>query len=556
MKRSKKSIVALCLAVLTAASAMGGCAGGNDSSTPSKAESATSAVTSTGTGVQAGLDEGGVTQAEGLPITTEPITLTAVVKANALFPDMSTTNVLKTIADATNITLDIEVLQEADKIDLMFASGDFPDLMLRTDASANQMSTAVDSGYFVELEPLLEQYAPTWYQFMQENVLVYNSSLATDGKLYGLPYYDVDPSGRNLRDQWIIMESWLEELNLEVPTTTEAYKAALTAIKENAGTGSIPADVIPYYFFFDSYIGGQFDIYGSFGVYVTSGDYLYVDNGVVKDQSTNPDIKEPLKYLRDLYAAGLIPPEVFTDDWNSYVAKITSDPAIVGSYTSYANRQMEDAVAMKPLDSGNGKTPLMRSQAYTPAPANVAIITTTNQYPVATTRLFEAIAADTDLMIDVGRGTQGIVWDYDEDGKAYFHFWEENQDEWNANTKDLGLQNSFIGLFDTDFYENTWKDINLEVENSRTWAYYNVYEDCVMPNEAVYVSGSLEADDTNTMNQYGTDLGTLRKTTFADFITGKQDIDASWDSYVAQMERIGLADFVALKQKAYDLVVK
>lgn len=567
MKKTLRRIIEVSLAGTMVFGTLAGCSSsGSSTSTTKSATSAdqdssgTTAAAAESNGSAAagegGLDEGGVTNATGFPITNEPITLTAAVQANSLMPDMADSNVWQTVAEKTGITLDIEVLSDRDKIDLMYASGDFPDLLMRTDASANQITTAVDSGYFVELEPLLEQYAPTWYEYLQANPLMYNSSLATDGKLYGLPYVEEDPSSRNLRDQWVIMQSWLDELNLAVPTTTDEFKDALVAIKNAAGTGSIPEDVIPFYFYFDNYIGGQFDIYGSFGVYVTSGDYLVVDNGVVKDQSTNPDIKEPLKYLRDLYALGVIPPEVFTDDWNTYASKISSDPAVVGSYFSYTIRQTETATAMKPLDSGNGSTPLMRSQAYTPAPANVAIITTENQYPIATTRLFEAIATDNDLRMDVGRGSQGVVWDYDDSGKAYLNFWEENTEKWNEYSKDLGAQNSFVAMFDKDFYANEYTDVYKDQVNSRSWAYYNVYEDSVMPNDMVYVGGSLDQDDTNMASQYATDLATYRKATFADFITGKQDIDANWDSYVAQMQSLGLDDFVALRQKAYDLMVK
>lgn len=560
MKRRRyKNIIALLLAIILVAQVSTGCGKGTEN-TPAPGTDTENTPVPTASGTEQsgseGLDEGGITNATGLPITKEPITIKAVVKTNVLFPDMATSNVWKTVADATNINLELEVLEDDEKVDLMFASGDFPDLVLSTNASANHMAMAVDGGYFVELEPLLEKYAPAWYEFLQKNPLVYNSSLATDGKLYGLPYTDFDPAARNLRDQWIIMKSWLDELNLEVPTTTEEFKNALLAIKNNAGKGSIPSDVIPYYFLYDSYIGGQFDIYGSFGVYITSGDYLYVDNGVVKDQSTNPAIKEPLKYLKELYGLGLIPPEVFTDDWNNYVSKITSDPAIVGSYGSYINRQMDTATALKPLDSGNGSTPLMRSQAYTPAPANVAIITSNNKYPVATTRLLEMLATDTELKLTVGRGTKGIVWDYDENNKAYSLFWEENQELWRKHSKELGIQNSFPNIFDTNFYENVWKDINIDVPNSRTWAYYNVYEDCVMPNDMVYVSGALDEDDNNMLKLYATDLTNYRKTAFADFITGKQDIDAGWDAYVAKMNELGLKSFVELKQKGYDIIMQ
>lgn len=507
-------------------------------------------------GVSSGLDEGGVTNREGYPITKEPITIKAAVKYNSLRPDQDTTEVWKYIADKTNINVEVEQIKDDEKVDLMFAGDTLPDLIMNVGIKPNHMTNAVEGGSFVEIDKLMNDYAPTWNQFIHNNKLTYNASLASNGKLYGLPYIDFAPFDRNLRDQWIIMKTWLDELNLPVPKTTDEFENTLQLIKDNAGKGSIPQDVIPYYFLFDSYVGGQFDIYGSFGVYVTSADYIYVDNGKVKDQSINPAIKEPLKYLNRLYSKGLIPPEVFTDDWNAYVSKISSDPAIVATYHSYANRHMKDGIAMGPLDACNGETPLMRSQAYMPSPDNAAIITKNNKYPIATMRLLEAIASDTDMMMTVSRGIKGDVWDYDKDGKAYAKFWEESPDKMSDFSKELGLHNSFIALKDQKFYENIWDEVSYNEKNSRAWAYKNIYEKSVMPNDMVYVEGNLGEDDTNRISILAEDLSSYRKTVFADFITGKKDINKDWDSYVNKMNSLGLDEFIELKQKAYDLLQK
>ncbi|SHJ78637.1 hypothetical protein SAMN02745136_00850 [Anaerocolumna jejuensis DSM 15929] len=549
MKRNSSVILAVIMAVTLAFSGCG-------KNSADKAANTGAENPGTEQSSSSGLDEGGVTNKEGYPITSEPVTIKAAVSYNSIRPDMGDSNIWKYVADKTNINFEIETIKDSDKVDLMFASDDLPDLLMGVNITANQMTGAAEGGSFVEMEPLLKDYAPTWYKFMQDNRLVYNASLATDGKLYGLPYIDFSPFDRNLRDQWIIMKNWLDELNLSVPKTTKEFENVLQAIKDNAGKGSIPQDVIPYYFLFDSYVGGQFDIYGSYGVYVTSDDYVYVDKGVVKDQSTNPAIKEPLKFLKELYSKGLIPPEVFTDDWNTYVSKISSNPAIVGSYTSYANRQMDQAAPMGPLDTENGSTPLMRSQAFTPGPANVAIITKNNKYPAATARFLEALASDTEMMLTVSRGTKGIVWDNDSDGKAYPIFWEEAPDKMQENSKDLGMNNSFAALKDSNFYDKVWKETSYDQLNSRAWAYENVYKNSVMPNDMVYVSGTLGTDDTNALNIYKTDLANYRKSMFADFITGKRDIDKEWDSYVKEMNKLGLEEFIKLKQKGYDLMVK
>ena len=122
------------------------------------------------------------------------------------------------------------------------------------------------------------------------------------------------------------------------------------------------------------------------------------------------------------------------------------------------------------------------------------------------------------------------------------------------NSKDLGIHNGFIGLWDQNFRENYWYEKTLEDETSRAWAYENYYKDKTMPNEWVYIEGPLSADDTAMANQYKTDLANIRKTAFADFITGRTDIDAGWDAYVDSMKNAGLDQFVELKQKSYDAI--
>lgn len=519
-------------------------------------EQATSTAEATTASQEDNLD-GGMTNAQGLPLTKEEVTLTAAVMEVSHLPSRDQSKVWDYIRETTNLNIVVEPIKGQEKADLIFASRTFPDILMRLNASANLLDTAAEGGDLVELEPLLKDYAPTWYQFLQENRLVYNGSLLGDGKLYSLPFVEFAPYDRNLRDQWGIMKSWLDELGLEVPTTTEEFKNALIAIKDNAGKGSIPEEVVPYHFLFRSYIGGPFDIYGSFGVYATSGDYLYVDNGTVVNQSINPDIKEPLKYLRELYSLKLITPEIFTDDGATYNTKVNANPPMIASFGGYGCMTPEiGGTAMGPLDAENGKTPLMRAQTFTANPNHVAFITSNNPCPIATTRFFEMMASDTDMMMTVQRGTKGILWQDAADGKVEQIFWEDNLDLMQENLQEIGMHNSFIVLRDQKFYEEKWIEKSYDTVGTRAWNYENIYKNHVMPNDAVYIGGRLSQDDTLMMQQYSTDLSEYRDVTFSDFITGKKDIDAQWDAYVAEMNALGMDEFMRLKQAAYDVMVK
>ena len=487
----------------------------------------------------------------------KPIKLKAAVMYTSLRPNMDTSDIWKYVKEKTGIEFEITVLKNQDQVNLMFASRDFPDVAFNIGAPVNLLIEAAKAGDLVCLDNLLPVYAPTWYNFFRakENKLADRVSLI-NGKRYTLPFIDFAPYDRDLRDQWFINNTWIKELGLKIPKTTKEFREVLRAFKNNAGKGSIPRNVLPFYFVFDSWVGGQFDIYGTFGVVVTTGEYLSVEKGKVKYQAINPAIKEPLKYLRDLYTEGLIPPEVFTDDFSTYLSKTNAAPPMVGSYFSYENRNLSAFVAIPPLMSPTGKKPFMRRQTYIPNPFHAFMIFSKNPYPEATLAFAEWVVSDLENMMTVSRGIKGIVWDFTKDGKVTDIFWEESPDKMAKYSKQLGLWNSFIALRDRRFHSKLYYNKFKEIEGLRAWDFEHVYKNHLAPREFSYVGGTLSKEETELMNQIGTDLTNLRNITFTKWVSGKGDIDKEWDEFVASNKKLGLDKWLELKQKAYDLVIK
>ena len=484
----------------------------------------------------------------------EEITVTILCPQDpSLRPKQSTTLVWDYIREETGINFERIVVQGQEQVQMMFASRDYPDMMMNVGATATQLAQAAEAGDLVDLWPLLQEKAPTWVKFFEENPIVYNME-KINGSIYTLPNVKQDPYERLLRDQWLYVYTWLDEIGMEVPTTTEEYKNVLIAIKEAAGTGTIPEGVIPWYYLFDSYVGGQFDIYGSFGVPVTTSDYLAVDpDGVVVCQAVNPDIKDALKYLQELYNLGLTPAECFTDDWNAYLSKVSSNPPIVFSYGSYANRLPAVTYPMGALDSETGRPSYIRPQTLTANPAYCTAIFSTCQHVDRIIEFFEW-AAQPENAITMINGMEGVVWDMNEDGKYYLHFWESEPDLMNENAEYLGFNNSWFGVLDYEFYTEQFYNANSDIVGTREWAFDNIYSKQLPDWDCVYLSGALDEDSMTMMNQYGTDINEFRRQTFATWITTNADIDAEWDSYVEQMYAFGLEDWLELKQAAYDLV--
>lgn len=496
--------------------------------------------------------DGGITNATGYPITVEPITLTAWVGTNSYRVDMDKTNVWDYVFEKTNIRLEVIEVTDSEQIGLAFASREYPDIMFAGPSTA-QLNDAAKAGDLV----CFDDYAdllPTWNAFFEKYPLVKATEALDDGKIYSVPFCNFLESDRLLRDMWLVNKTWLDTAGVDVPTTTQEFYDAMVAIQEHAGEDTIPENVQPVYFFFDNYIGGQFDFYGSFGVYVSTDDYLAVIDDEVVFQALNPDIKEPLKYLQSLYQAGLVMPESFTDDYNTYLTRVASNPLQVATFGSFNNTNLTEAVAIAPLDAENGSKPVMRKQTYVGAPSHAFQIFSKCEYPAAAIRLAEFLVDEAEHNATILRGRQGIFWEYTEDGKIEDILWTNDVETMLENSLSCGLWNSIAGFRDTEWYANYY-DANEYVENHRSWAWTNIYKNYICDWAESYVSTTLDANSEAMMKQYGTDIANYRKTTFARWITTDADIDAEWDEYVEKINELNVDEWLSYKQEAYDLLV-
>lgn len=513
---------------------------------------AQSPTASTGSAPQ--LLDGGVTNATGFPITKEPITLNVGILYGAHMGDFMKYDIWKEIEQKTNIKINLKVYSDVEKVNLMFSSREYPDIILRLDPSAQAISDAVEAKDIVSIDKLL-QYAPNWSKFFESNPDLKKQALMPDGKLYGFPYAYMDEYSYGLRDQWFINRKWLDELKLSIPKTTEEFKNVLMAFKENAGKGSIPKNVTPFYVQYNNGIGGVFDVYGSFGVYAPGG-YFIVEDGVYKAQATNPDLKEPIRYLADLYKNGLIVPEAFTDDWGKYTAAISSKPPMAGSMSSY-NNQNESYVdgnwwyPMAPLQSPNGKKPLIRMQNRSIWARNFVIFKN-NKYPVASARLADMLA-EPDWSMRSFYGKEGVAWSKTADGK--YQLTNAKID----NDADKGLGNYGITLLDENMFKNKIINENVNKDGTREWAYDHIYKNYLPGKNMNYPpvpAGLLDDMDVQRMAVLDKSINDYIKATIANWIVGKGDIDKEWDGYVKKLQSLGLDEFIKLHQKELDAAAK
>ena len=491
-----------------------------------------------------------------LPITEKPTELTTIAQYNAIRPDMDTTAVIDCFEQKTNIRLKVTQLFDTEQTSIIFASRDFPDFMMVAGAGDTLVNTAIRDGDIIVLDDLLQRFSPTWWKFLNENKAVKTGN-SVDGKVYFLPFIYWAPSDRNIRDQTFINQKWLNELGLNVPTNINELTAVLTAFKNNAGKGSIPSEAAPFYYLMSSDANATFlELFASFGIFVPMGTgWTIAENGIVKYQGINPEIKEPLKYLQELYRLGLTPPEVLTDDGNVFVRKRSAVPSVLGYYTSYA-LDTSDFIPIAPLNTPSGKQPFTRYQPMTGGPDRALAIFDNCKDPVAVVKLAEFIAVDVEASMNNSRGMKDILWRFRPDGKVEQIFWNESSDLIAQNSKNLGFWNSFINFWPREFFETTYYDVDDDTVNSRGWAYQHIYRNYPTPAQYQLPLFMNIGEDQIRLNALGSDINSERLRTISTWITTNANIDAEWDAYVARIMALGYNEWIALVQRSYDLMMQ
>jgi len=498
----------------------------------------------------AGELEGGVTNASGLPVVNEPTTFKIAIWQVAGDTEPQDRVVLQELQEKTGITFDYQIYTEQEKIKLMYASQDYPDISWRLDGSDDSKLDAIEAGDVYSLDEYME-YAPNIAALFEEypNIKLQATNV-NDGKIYSFPFFEDWDSTFGLRDVCVINRVWLDELNLEMPTTLDELLNVLRAFRDNAGKGTIPENVVPYYMYYPSAIGSIFDFVCSFGVYVYDSAWEAVIDQQYVYQAINPDIIEPIKYLSLMYSEKLVNQNMFTDGWDEYYSIFQSEPAIAGITAGYANADSRNYALgsyyypMAPVDVGNGKQAYTRTQAYGASWPTNFMIYKNCEYPIAAVRLADFMC-DTEESYDLRFGKQGYYWEYDEAGvPTIINYGSKEYPEY------VGPNNLSFTIVKC----NDMKNPSAEVEGSRDWAIANTFA----PYTAQYTYPKLPAVqlseiETDRLSDLKADLSACVDSHIARWIVGEGDVEAEWDAYVEEMEEYGVQEYIELQQKKLDI---
>ena len=211
-----------------------------------------------------------------------------------------------------------------ERLRTMLVSGDLPDIFHSYDRLFFQ--EAHKAGYLMDLGPLLEQYGTDSVKQYSNDYLDSFEGGKIDGVQYGYP---VMGDNFNTAHYIWIRDDWLENTNTQPPETVNEF----IELARKFTFGNPNGDGSKTYGFAmtNSVVDNMVALLGAYGVpSAWGGIYYRGKDDKITNSLLQPEVKDVLGILRDMYNEGIIDPEFIVKDGAALESDITQN--IVGMF--------------------------------------------------------------------------------------------------------------------------------------------------------------------------------------------------------------------------------
>ena len=433
-----------------------------------------------------------------------------------------------------NIGVDFNLIQGdggnyTQQLALYVSSGDMPDVVM-CDYSVWR-DYALDGAWADLSSYLSEENCPELMTYVGDNW----SYMTMDGEVLGVPSMLDVPSSHVT----FVRQDWLDNLGLEMPTTLDELTEVLRAFTTQDPDGNGEDDTYGMSGAGYSYLSF---IMGAFGA-STEEDYFLNDDGTITTNAISEGYREALRYLRDIYAEGLIDPEMFTCTYEQAQGKWgRGEMGVWPAWWSHAsnaylrfdfeNLQPDaEVAAMMPPVGPDGLSGNLYSAPFTQV-IGVSYLSSEEEIAAAV-KLLNFQASPLGFRICM-YGIEGEFFEWDP---------ETNTTTWTPDLNDGYSKSGKYKSTDTEVYKMLFHE-DWQAQANELIADSD-------PRKAITIAGSdMRYEEpvredlfslilTDEYNTYHSELTTFFSTNMLAFIMGEQDIEADWDAYVAEYLSMG-----------------
>lgn len=527
-----KKILCLVLALAMSVSLFAACGNSGDSSNAS-----TGGDTS-----NSGETTGDAASTEPIDVLNQSETMDMTVTVMTGFTQ-SDSEVEKAIEEKYNVNITLNVLpgwsDGQSQISLLMASNDIPDVMWWWSMDT-EYAKWVKAGLLQDVSPYLDKYTNIRDYYNKMDPLTLFFAADDSGAMYRIPGDVAEPSCECL---WI-RQDWLDNLNLEVPTTIDELEEVMRAFTEDDPDGDGQKNTYG--------LGGDGYDFRSFWPWIQSYDLAHYDRWVVDENGTvayGPSTEGTRSWLTDvaeLYAKGYITPNITTDtDRDQEMAN--GGFGVTYSWCAWNNPDAAPMLSFYssnpdakwvPIDMVTGENGNPQEDPATSAAWAYLGITKSAENAERIYAIWDDMVAEENY-IWRRFGVEGEHYKYDDNGQ-YVAIISPTGEENTAQNIGLYLFDNMVNRKDECNIANTPETtelFNKSGENSRDRA-----------------AQLVEWKDPNAFTSwidYGTDIKDQADQYMWGVVGGNYNTESDWDNYIATINSLGLEEATAEANELY-----
>ena len=486
-------------------------------------------------------------------------TLKVLAVLDARSPKLETLSNFQRIEEETGVKIEWEYIPATawdEQKSLILASGDLPDIFF----GAKAMKTSdimANVEYFLPLQDLIAEYGQN-IQAMWEAVP--NTKIANtypDGNIYSIGHTMVSRPATEAAIY--INKVWLDNLGLAMPTTVDELTEVLRAFRDQDANGNgDPNDEIPM-------IGRS--LTSKYGPAAMRG-YFQADNCIEYDLAVGEDgkitylpvtenYKAWVQWVHTLISEGLLNSDVVTIDSTRYKALQANDEvALCGVLTGYthsnAGKWMDEYEVLDIAEGPYGKAYIAANKANMLSGISgwaTVSVTESCKEPEAAMKWINAFYDSLnglqgywgplgEAIQDDGDGTYSFIMDEAKDAERGY----KSYDNW------------YWGLGDgAPGYISAEVEAAMEVSPNDVLKLYadEIYADNIRDESYIYPPVILERKLNDKAAEIETDMEKMTKEMTAKWCV-EGGVEAEWDNYVAEMNKMGLEEYLRIYQDKLD----
>lgn len=469
---------------------------------------------------------------------------------------------LKDLAEQTNVKINIIELPYDDamtNLNAMFTAGEEFDAVFTSFVNDSDASMMAANGLLLPLNDYItEDIMPNFTsRVVAENPDIMGVCTMPDGNIYTMPYYNA-LQGNYLESPFWINKTWVEAAGWKVEDikTIDDLETVLTYFRDHDMNGNgIEDDEIPYIMYpghFANHIEAFLGLYGIATKDSSFENYVMIQDGEVVFAPMTENWKDAIKKLSDWYEKGLLWSELFTATSETYFSKLQDgDTPVIGLYNCSTAPAVatDEYVQIAPVSVEGYETEWYIHPGLKGGKGLFAITSSCEQPEVLMAWLDQLYSFETSLRSVYGE--EGDGWGYAEDGKV--EIYTLSTEETTRITEESPSLKIYLNgaqppsAFTVEDYSER---IALNDADQKKMESYEMYEPYL--TDETWPRPYFSGDVASRLSELRTDIFSTLSLKRAEWITGVADIDAEYDSFVEELNKMGIDEFIEIMQNTYD----